>query len=371
MRRFFIKGLVCSVLVAVSALSLGAEIRWLETEYDFGSFHEAGGLTSGEARFVNDGPEPTMINRVRLTCGCTSEVHTEGIINPGDTARVRFTYNPAGRPGRFEKSIKVYTGENNDLTTIRMRGTVIGTPATLQRDYPFEAGPIRLNSKKIDFGKVRYGTSRHQFLVLYNQGSDPIAPTWSDPGNAVSVDLSEKVIPPGDLATMSIYLNTRDEEREEMMSGPVSYQFSIFPDKNADPDIKIEINLLADIQPEAQDLTPEQLEAAPRAECSPRLLDLGIVSLAVDKKVATFPISFTLANVGKEMMHVKRIFSRGVPLKVKRYPASLKGGKEGKVETTVDFRKFPQGPFSFKIEVLTDDPLHPVRTVTVSGEVTK
>lgn len=351
-------------VLAGCVLPAQAGIRWLSTEYDFGAFPEAGGKRSGEVKFVNEGPEPTMINRVRLTCGCTSETHTEGIINPGDTAFVNFTYNPAGRPGRFEKSIKVYTGTDNDLTTVRMRGTVIGAPQTLATDYPVEAGALRLDARKVDFGKVRHGSSRHHFVTLYNQSAEPIRPVWSQPAAALDVAISSETIPPGDLATLSIYLNTRDEE--EM--GPVEYAFDIMPDASS-PENVATYTVSAVIEPDTQNMSADDLARAPRVECAPRLLDVGIINPASMRNASAYPLTFTLSNAGQTELHVARIYANGVPLKVKRYPAILKGGKNGKVEATVDFRKFPAGPFSFKIEIVSDDPLHPLTSVGVSGEI--
>lgn len=353
---------VLSVLISVS--DADAAVRWLASEYDFGAFPEAGGKRSGEVRFVNEGPEPTMINRVRLSCGCTSESHTEGIINPGDTAFVQFTYNPAGRPGRFEKTIKVYTGTDNDLITIRMRGTVIGAPQTLASDYPVEAGALRLDGRSVDFGKVRHGSSRHHFVTLYNQSRDSISPVWSQPDPAVDVAISSPIILPGDLATLSIYLNTRDEEN----MGPVEYSFDIMPDSSS-PDSIVTYTVKACIEPDTRDMSAEELSNAPRVECSPRRLELGIINISSCRNAASYPLGFTISNVGKSEMRINRIYSNGAPVKVRRYPASLKTGKNGKVEATVDFRKFPAGPFNFKIEVVTDDPLQPLTSVSVSGEI--
>lgn len=341
-------------------------IRWLSTEYDFGTWPEVAGPKTGEVKFVNDGPEPTAINRVRLTCGCTSETHTEGIVNPGDTATVSFSYNPKGRPGRFEKSIRVYTGKDNDLTTINMRGTVIGAPETLQADYPVEAGALRLDSRNVDFGKVRHGTSRHHFVVLYNQWKDSIRPYWSNVADAVDISLSTPVIPPGELATMSIYLNTRDEEN----MGPVKYDFTITSD-SLFKNYPTSFSISADITPDTKDMTPEEIALAPRAECMPRFIEIGAVNISAHRDAASYPLSFTISNEGVSELHVARVYSRDAALKVKRFPAILKKGKSGKVEATVDLRKIPVGPFSFKIEVLSDDPLHPIRTVSVSGEIEK
>lgn len=357
------RSILSGAMMLLATLPSFAQIEWLSTEYDFGTFPEAGGPRSGEVRFINRGKQPTMINNVRLTCGCTSEAHTEGEIAPGDTARVRFTYNPIGRPGRFEKSIKVYTGVDNDLTTVKMKGTVIGTPQTLSTEYPFEVGPLRLSGKSVDFGKVRYGSSRHQFIVVYNQSSSPLHPVWkADEG--LDVNISTPDIPPGELATISIYFNSR--EQSEM--GPVAYTVAISPDVSM-PDQVFAIPIRGEIQPDTEHLTDEQIANGPRAEVQPRKVDLGIVNLSRTKHSETFPIDFVIANEGKSTLNIMRIFGKDVPVRVRRFPSSIRPGKTGKAETTVNLRKIPAGPFNFKIEVMTDDPIHPVTVLSVCGEI--
>lgn len=358
--------LAAMILLAFGGGSAAAQLEWLATEYDFGAFPEAGGPRSGEVRFINRGKRPTSINRVRLTCGCTSEAHTEGEIAPGDTAIVRFTYNPIGRPGRFEKSIKVYTGDADDLTTVKMRGTVIGAPQTLEKDYPYVTGPLRYDTRAVDFGKVRFGTSRHQFIVVYNQSHDSIRPVLAGSDRSLDVGISTPVIAPGDLATISLYLNTRD--LTEM--GPMEFSLSITADAAAGDSVAI-IPIKAEIHPDTGHLTAQQIEHGPRTEVTPRLIDLGSVDLKLVKHPDVYPLSFMISNEGESLLNVTRIFARGLPMRVKRYPATLKPGKNGRVEATVDLRKIPAGPFNFKIEVMSDDPIHPVVTLTLCGEMEK
>ena len=120
-----------ALLFTAALVPARGEVTWLSRTYDFGFFREEAGPQQGEVKLINLGPEPTVINRVKSTCGCTVAGFTEGLIEPGDTARVWFTYNPAGRPGRFEKHIKVYMGADNDVTSVTLKGTVIGNASSL------------------------------------------------------------------------------------------------------------------------------------------------------------------------------------------------------------------------------------------------
>lgn len=95
-------------------------------------------MKTGSVRLVNTGSEEAVITGARPSCGCTGVAYPDDPIAPGDTVRFSFTYNPLGRPGRFEKSIRVYIGDF-DIATIRIRGNVLGTPESLSTLYPVEA----------------------------------------------------------------------------------------------------------------------------------------------------------------------------------------------------------------------------------------
>lgn len=201
-----IAAVAVATLTALTPLA-SATIRWLEKSYDFGPMLETGGKRTGAARFVNEGPDTTYIDYVRPSCGCTDADYTQGLILPGDTATVTFTYNPVGRPGIFDKTVKAYIGPQRERHVIRITGTVIGSPETLSLHYPVECGPIRLTERLIDLGEVTVGTGRHAFITIVNQTADTVRPTWKEP-QGLSVLLSPQAIGPGGLATLGIYLNT-------------------------------------------------------------------------------------------------------------------------------------------------------------------
>ena len=208
MTRIFV-----TAAAAVWAVAASAEIEWLSKSYDYGTFRESEGLREGSVRFVNKGPEATFIGSVRPSCGCTGATYTEDVIEPGDTATVSFVYNPAGRPGPFDKTVKVYVGEDNEMHVVRIKGTVIGSPATLESSYPLESGPLRFQSLERLLGEIRKGQNRHLFVNVYNQGTDTIRPQWRSNSDAMEADLTPKALAPGEIGTFGLYLNTSRERQ--------------------------------------------------------------------------------------------------------------------------------------------------------------
>ena len=95
--------------------------------FDFGDIKESAGPASHVFTVMNNGELPLVISRVVASCGCTTPEWTKEPIAPGKTGQIKVTYNPAGRPGKFVKTISVYSNGKadggNDVLTIR--GNVI------------------------------------------------------------------------------------------------------------------------------------------------------------------------------------------------------------------------------------------------------
>ncbi len=349
--------LILACLCAIFGCEIGrAEIEWLATDYDFGVMKEDNGPQTGSVLLVNHGPEPTYISRVRPSCGCTGAAYTDEPIMPGDTAKISFTYNPLGRPGRFEKTVKVYMGEESDLTTIYIKGTVIGTPATLDIDYPIVVGVLRMSTEYVDFGKVRQGSGRHNYIKLYNTSDKPIVPQVSGGGAGVEIDLATPSIGPGEVGTFSIYLNTT--EMAEL--GEVNYTYTVRP--SADAPESTELKITADITPDLSRVSGDELDHIPVVRVLPATVDLGEITGNKDCRW-----QFEIADEGKQRLNVVRVASSSTLIKVKRQPQTVKSGKRARVEGVLKTTLLPAGPFRLYIEIVTDDPLHPVVKVPVVG----
>lgn len=352
------------VAVALSVMSFGLtadNIRWLSTEYDFGTIREEAGKAPGKVQFVNEGKEPTLIQRVKATCGCTGVRYSEELIEPGDTATVWFDYNPTGRPGRFEKHIKVYTGEGNDLTSITIRGTVIGAPQSLSTKYPAVYGPLRLSSERIPMGETVYGTSRHEYIHGYNQGSDTLRLSWGETPRCLSLGASSLAVAPGDLFTLSVYMNTRDGAEPGTMDVPVKLYAT-----TGQESVEATLHVMAVIKPDYSALSGKDLRDAPAINIYPTTLEAGRLQADARKPVK---LEFNVQNEGKTPLSVRRVHCPSAPssVKVKSMPKTLKAGAQGRVRLEVDPQSLPTGNFKVAVEVVSDDPLHPVRTVYMVG----
>ena len=125
--------LLAAVCVLGGAFSVRAEkkpnpgIQFTEKEYDFGTFKEEKGKVSHEFEFTNTGNAPLLILSASASCGCTRPDYPTHPVKPGKSGTIKVTYNPAGRPGEFTKTITVRTNikGKGKKVTLKIRGNVI------------------------------------------------------------------------------------------------------------------------------------------------------------------------------------------------------------------------------------------------------
>jgi hypothetical protein len=123
---------ILSLFFAVVVCSLtafaGAKAEFAEKSYDFGMVKEEKGKVSHEFLFTNTGDKPLVIISANASCGCTMPEFPKDPIKPGKTGKIKVTYNPSGRPGEFDKSVKIrYNSDGNKTArvTLKITGTVV------------------------------------------------------------------------------------------------------------------------------------------------------------------------------------------------------------------------------------------------------
>ncbi len=352
------KGIILA-LCAFFTLCSHADILWLEKDYDFGLMKEEAGPKTGKSRFINNSPEEISITGVRPSCGCTQASYTHDPIAPGDTAVISFTYDPKGRPGRFQKSVRVYVGDK-DTYIIRINGNVLGTPQSLSKLYPIENGALRLSETLVAVGDVTHGTTRHFFINGYNQSSDSITPVITCTNPALSVSASQDRVGPGDIVTYGLYFNSRGIFEMGIVDIPVKISVNDGKTENT-----VTVSLTANVTPDFSRLTKEEVNDGPRCYLLPDRMDLGIL-----KKEAKNPeFKFVIRNEGKKEMRIMRVYAPSGKLKISRFPTRLNAGKAGEAEGELLLKDIAASPFNIKIEVITDDPLHPVRIFHLVGQI--
>ena len=280
--------------ITAGAVSAAPEARWLETTYDFGAFDEDMGNVNARFRVVNDGDEPLVILAARASCGCTVPSFTSEGIAPGDTAVVNVIYNPTGRPGKFNKKIKVDLNCEPSQSVLTISGTVIGASNTLRARFPIEVGPLKLRNPSVPLGEIAKGRVKAGFLECYNQSSDTITPAITGLPDYIKADIAPKSVPPGEQATFSFfYDSSRDADW-----GLVTYNATVIPDKGSTAQQSVDI--IAILNEDFSKLTPAQVEKAPRIALSETSVDLGTIDAN-----SRYEREVTIDNYGKDALVIR------------------------------------------------------------------
>lgn len=343
--------------LAAAAAWPQAPVRWLEKDYDFGIWKEAAGPRTGQSRFVNTGPETISILDVKPSCGCTSASFTETPLAPGDTAVIRYTYDPTRRPGRFQKSVKVRLSDGS-RQVITITGSVIGTPESLKMLYPVEAGKMFLTELRQPENPLPYGGTTSYFVNVYNAGPDSISPVARSGSKGMRVERASGAVGPGDVATFGIYFDSR---RHGVM-GPVEIPIEFRADSIRAEAGSVVQTFRAVVLPDTSRPAADAGRDAPRIVTDPDAVDLGNVA-----ELQT-GFGFRIGNEGRNPLKIYRVYSGSDAVDVLKYPSKeVKRGKWGKVECHLDISLLPSGPFRFNVYVITDDPVTPLREVRVVG----
>jgi len=131
MKTSILKYLSAAVLIMALAVPVlakkdkKAEIRFNETSYNFGNIKEENGPVSHDFTFSNTGTGNLIIYDATAQCGCTRPEYPKNPVAPGKTSKIKVTYNPAGRPGPFEKVVTIRSNANKSKVRIKISGNVI------------------------------------------------------------------------------------------------------------------------------------------------------------------------------------------------------------------------------------------------------
>ena len=141
-----------------------SNLKSSESSINFGNIKE--GLPVEKTVIItNDGTDTVTIANTVTSCACTSVKLSKTSLEPGENAELLITYNTYKYPGKFDKTITIYTGpEGKEETVIHMRGNV----------DPIPMGVIGMENRKTPVGDLTVKSENKVQIVLINEGDAPL-----------------------------------------------------------------------------------------------------------------------------------------------------------------------------------------------------
>lgn len=354
-----------STFMAVTLIWLGAlaapQAKWKTTSHNFGAFSEDLGKVECTFTAINVGNEPLQVLSARANCGCTVPDYDRNPIAPGDTLHIRVSYNPAGRPGRFDKKIYVYTNTDHDKYTLTITGTVMASQNTIKSRYPIAAGPAHFNTTFLALGEHIKGHTGSTFLRGYNATDSVILPEVENLPPYMRAEVRPTMVRPGEQFVISLNSYTG----QCPTYGIVTDTIQVIPDSSSD--YRLPVTTVITVKESFSNLSPEDREKAPKSELSTEVLDFGSFS----RKSERLSRKFTVTNKGIVPLMIRRAYSpaAGITVISPRISRGIEKDKEVEFEVIVDPSMISEGDIlNARVTFISNDPENPTRIIRVIGE---
>jgi len=218
MRKSIQKILLLAAITMTNLLLAQPAIKVTEESFDFGEIIE-GKMASHEFQVTNSGNQPLILNNVQPSCGCTSPHWTKEPIMPGKTGIIKATYNSAGRPGPFNKSLTIISNVGSPKI-LHIKGNVVKKEDKVYTEEQKKNAPkIVLEKSTFSVGKLEVGQKGIAKIKITNKGIDPLeVDNVTSPCGCTSFSLSKGSVKAGETATLEVSISPKSKGifREEV-----------------------------------------------------------------------------------------------------------------------------------------------------------
>ena len=335
------------------------KISFNKTEHDFGKIAEEKGNVTYKFELVNTGGEPLLIQNVTASCGCTAPSWTKEPIPPGGTGFVAATFNPAGRPGAFRKYVTVSSNSNPGSVRLTIAGEVIPKPQTIEDEYRYAMGQIRLKSNHLAFANLTNSGKTEKSMEIINSSEEAVEIGFERIPSHIAIKAEPQKLKPGQ---KGLIIATYDAQAKN--------DFGFLIDRvgmtiNGKSDRNFSMVISANIEEDFSALTPEQLAKAPSIVINDPEFKFG--PLKQGEKVEH---SFILKNEGKSDLVIRKV-SASCGCTAVQPEKNVIGPGETIAIKTIFNSAGKIGNQNKTVTIITNDPKNSKTILWVKGEVVK
>jgi len=328
-----------------------------QMEWNFGVIKEEDGKVSHSFHYSNGGKSPLMFYSVNTSCGCTTPTYRKEPLLPGNSDDFIVTYDPTGRPGRFEKYIIIQGNMEGNNITLKIKGVVEAKPRGIEDDYPILLSKgIRLSDSQIDFGAIPNTRESSGNVKFYNNSDNRIKvgidtnkiPEW------MKVDVPEQVIEPHTSCIENIVISP-----EKDMWGRRSIMLPIIVDNIVQP---IELFVHGDLTEDFALISAEERNNAPYC-----ILSSYFYSFSDSRMGEELKREFTITNKGKSPLKIRYVDYNKNKINVSIHESEIAVGQSTKI--TIMVNSDTAEDIAEIIRIISNDPIYPVREIRVIAKI--
>ena len=360
MKKLF--AFAATMFITLAAMGQAPVITFDKTTHDFGKINEADGRVTTTFTLKNEGMTPLVLSNVRASCGCTTPKWTHEPIEPGQTGEITVTYNPNGRPGRFQKTVTVTSNATEPSAKLYIKGEVIPKPANTGKTYAVKMGELNLNKKSINFGSLVQGAPKTLEIEYANQTDKEITVEilMSEKDSYIIPNVTLHTVAPNQTGKLQFALQTD----KCPLLGPVSATAYVMVNGKRDISKTYEITISANIKEDFSRLTIEERQQAPIVEVA-REINLG--TIAQGKKASS---KLTVSNVGINPLLIRRVVVSDETVHVVEPKGAIKAGRKADLKLEVEVSAdTAAAQYARVLTLITNDPQTPVINIKLSWTV--
>jgi hypothetical protein len=351
--------LMAAMLMSMAAMAQEAVLTFGKTTHDFGKINEADGRVTTVFEFKNEGMIPLVLTNVKASCGCTSPNWTKEPVEPGQTGQITVTYNPSGRPGRFQKSITITSNASTEPVRIYIKGEVIPKPAAA--NYPHKIGELSVQKNWVNMGAVKKGMPKTVEIEYANTTDKAIKVDLRfdyDKQSYWAPLITATTVEPGKTGKLQVTLIT---EKCPVYGPEETKMYFVVNGKEHTADSEA-IVLKADIKEDFSKMTAEEVQLAPIVEV------VTVVNAGTAKAGKALKTKIGIKNAGINTLLIRRIYSNSpeivlVPVK------NVKSRKMEDLSLTINTTGMSAAQYSREVTIITNDPKRSVVKVKVNWVV--
>jgi hypothetical protein len=353
----------CFLLVSflISALALAAQpmMRLSATEHDFGTFKEEAGRQTYNFDVTNTGDSPLVLQNIVASCGCTTPTWTRNPIPPNGNGTITAIYDPANRPGPFNKTLSVYTNSKPQVTVIVLKGEVIQKEKTIEDIYTWPVGPVRFESNHLAFTTITKGDKKIRVMPIINTSDEPVKVEFEGMPAHLQLKTNPETLKPGQKGIVEGTYDASKNNGWGTLSDMVRVKINGTIQQNGY--FYVSANLLEDFS----SLSKEELENAPVFKVDATTVDIGKMDQSTTKDVI-----FNFKNDGKRDLIIRYIRPTcGCTAVQQGGQTSYKPGESGTIKATFNSGSY-ENKVTKAIYVYTNDPKHSENILMLTADVT-
>ncbi len=356
------------VLLFVSLLVIGFTLKAQDaqttmklsaTEHDFGTFKEEAGRQTYDFTVTNTGSKPLVIQNIVASCGCTTPEWTKQPIPPGGKGKITAIYDPRNRPGKFNKTLSVYSNTTPQVTVLVIKGEVIPHEKTMEELYTFPVGQIRFESNHLAFTTIKKTEKKIRVMKVINPSKEPVKVEFEGVPAYLTLKCSPETLKPGGTGLIEGTYDATKNPNWGNVSDMVRIKLNGVPLQNVY--YYVSANLVEDFS----SLSKEDLENAPVFKLETNTVDLGKI-----KGNTQNDVEFKFTNAGKRdlMIRYVRASCGCTAVQQGQQGVGIKPGESSAIKAVFNSGSY-SGKVTKAIYVYTNDPKNSEVVLMLTADV--